>query len=154
MKNALIVLHQKRSKPGAMANQLLSRGFKLDIRIPSLGDKLPSSMSNHDLAVIFGGPMSINDHNLNYIKYEIEWIDIALSSNKPFLGICLGAQMLAKQLGGKIHFNSDKSSEIGFFDIFPKNGGKDLFKEQTIFFQWHNEGFTLPNSCEILATGH
>ena len=62
--------------------------------------------------------------------------------------------MLAQHLGGKISCSPDESSEIGFFDIIPKNDGKDIFKDQTIFFQWHNEGFTLPNSCELLATGH
>ena len=63
-----------------------------------------------------------------YIQYFI-----ALSSKKPFLGICLGAQMLAQHLGGKISCSPDESSEIGFFDIVPKNGGKDIFKNQTIF---------------------
>ena len=48
MKNALLILHQKRSRPGAIGNKLLSRGFKLDILRPSLGDKLPSSMNNYD----------------------------------------------------------------------------------------------------------
>ena len=154
MKKALLILHQKRSRSADIGNKLLARGFKLDIRKPALGDKLPSSMNNHDLAIIFGGPISINDNSLDFIKYEIDWIGNALSSQKPFLGICLGAQMLAKYLGGKVNYYSDKSSEIGFFDIFPINEGKDIFKDQTIFFQWHNECFTLPKSCKILAQGH
>ena len=135
MKNALLVLHQKRSRPGAIGNALLSRGFKLDIRTPALGDKLPTSMNNHDLAVIFGGPMSINDLNLNYIKYEIDWINIALSSNKPFLGICLGAQMLAQHLGGKIYSSPDQFIRDWFFSILClKMEVKKYLKNKLFFF--------------------
>ena len=64
-KKALLILHQKRSRPGAIGDKLKYRGFTLDIRRPSLGENLPSSMNNHDLAVIFGGPMSVNDKSLD-----------------------------------------------------------------------------------------
>ena len=72
-------------------------------------------MKDHDVAVIFGGPMSANDTNLDFIKYEIEWINVALESKKPFLGICLGAQMLIKNLGGIVEHNNEKSSANWFF---------------------------------------
>ena len=86
-------------------------------------------------------------------KYEIDWINIALSSHKPFLGICLGAQMLSKYLGGEVTPSLDNSAEVGFFNIIPKNSGREIFKNHNIFFHWHNEGFTLPHSCELLAKG-
>ena len=114
-KNALLILHQARSKPGDLGVKLFNRGYSLDIRRPSLGEKLPETMEDHDVAIIFGGPMSANDSNLDFIKYEIEWINVVLKSNKPFLGICLGAQMLIKNLGGIVKQNNEKSSEIGFF---------------------------------------
>jgi len=152
-KNALLIVHQKRSDPGDVGKKLINRGYNLDIKRPALGEKLPDTMNNHDLAIIFGGPMSINGNNHNFIKYEIDWINIALKSGKPFLGICLGAQMLAKNLGGIISNCSDNTYEIGFYDIFPTKYGSKMFKKQKKFFQWHNEGFTLPKDCIILAEG-
>ena len=153
-KKALLIVHQRRSEPGEIGKKLIERGFKLDIKRPPIGDKLPESMDDYDLSIIFGGPMSINDLNHKFIKYEIDWINIALQSGKPFLGICLGAQMLAKNLGGLVKRCNDKSCEIGFFDINPTKDGQVLFKEQKTFFQWHNEGFTVPKECTILAEGN
>ena len=153
VKNALLILHQARSRPGELGTKLFKRGYSLDIRRPALGEKLPETMNDHDLAIIFGGPMSVNDLNLDFIKYEIEWINVVLKSKKPFLGICLGAQMLIKNLGGIVKHNNEKSSKIGFFDIEPTPAGIDLFNDQKTFFYWHNEGFTLPSCCKLLAEG-
>ena len=152
-KKALLIVHQKRSSVGDVGMKLKQRNYTLDIRRPALGDELPSNMNEHDLAVIYGGPMSCND-NANYIKYEIEWINEALKLNKPFLGICLGAQMLAKNLGAKVTPAYDKSCEIGFFDIHPNDTGAKIFKNQKTFFQWHSEGFDLPNGSKLLAKGN
>ena len=153
LKKALLIVHQKKSDPGLIGQKLINRGYKLDIRRPVLGEKLPNSMEGHDLAVIFGGPMSINDVNLKFIKQEIDWINIVLKSNKPFLGVCLGAQMLVKNLGGEVKKNNDNEYEIGFFDIIPTEEGSKIFEKQKTFFQWHNEGFKAPNDCCILAKG-
>ena len=152
-KRALLIVHQKRSDPGEIGKKLIERGYTLDIKRPSLGEKLPENMDEHDLAVIFGGPMSINDSNYEFVKYEIDWINLVLKSEKPFLGICLGAQMLAKNLGGAVKNCMDNSYEIGFFDLIPTSEGLEMFKKQKTFFQWHNEGFTVPNECTILAEG-
>ena len=107
-KKALMIVHQPRSSTGDVGIKLRERGYELDVRRPVIGEKLPHSMNDHDLAVIYGGPPSAND-NLDYIKLEIDWITVALKSNKPFLGICLGAQMLAKNLGGTVQRAKDQS---------------------------------------------
>ena len=100
----LIVLHQEHSTPGRIGNILRERGYPLDIRRPRFGDPLPETMDAHAGAVIFGGPMSANDDE-DFIRYETEWIGVPLKQNKPYLGICLGAQMLARLLGGKVEFH-------------------------------------------------
>ena len=51
--------------------------------------------------IIFGGPMSANDQD-DFIRRETDWTAVPLRENKPYLGICLGAQMFARQLGGKV----------------------------------------------------
>ena len=72
-KNALLILHQKRSKTGDLGIKLIKRGYSLDIRRPSIGDKLPETMDNHDLAIIFGGSMSVNNLNMNYWIIKNSW---------------------------------------------------------------------------------
>lgn len=151
-KTALIVVHQKRSSTGDVGLKLRNRGYKLDIRRPVLGEKLPNTMDEHDMAVIYGGPPSAND-DTDYIKYEINWISNVLRDDKPFLGICLGAQMLAKNLGGEIKRSDDRSIEVGFYDLKPTGCGHQIFKHQKTFFQWHREGFHTPTDCEVLAEG-
>ena len=76
-KVALMVVHQKRSSTGDVGLKLRERGYKLDIRRPVFGEKLPSTMKDYDLAVIYGGPPSANDET-DYIKYEIDWISNVL----------------------------------------------------------------------------
>ena len=52
-KTALIILHQKRSSIGGVGLKLKQRGYKIDVRKPTLGDKLPKNMDNHDIAIIY-----------------------------------------------------------------------------------------------------
>src|SRR4029079_2237282 len=92
----LIVLHQESSTPGRVGNALRALGYRLDIRRPRFGDPLPETLEQHAGAVYSGGPMSANDAD-DYIRREIAWLEIPLREQRPFLGICLGAQMLAIQ---------------------------------------------------------
>src|SRR5262245_66052860 len=94
----LFILHQEHSTPGRVAQALKSRGFTFDIRRPRFGDPLPETLEQHTGAVIFGGPMSANDEE-EFVRREIEWLKVPLKEEKPFLGICLGAQILARHLG-------------------------------------------------------
>src|SRR5215467_7724729 len=97
----LIVLHQEQSTSGRIGHYFKAHGVSQDIRRPRYGDPLPETLSAHSGVVILGGPMSVNDPD-DYIRTEIEWIKVPLMENKPFLGICLGAQMLARHLGAKV----------------------------------------------------
>src|SRR5579863_9645731 len=96
----LVILHQETSTPGRIGNALRALGYPLDIRRPRFGDALPTTLEQHAGAVIFGGPMSANDTD-EFIRREIDWIAVPLLERRPFLGICLGAQMLARQLGAR-----------------------------------------------------
>jgi GMP synthase (glutamine-hydrolysing) len=148
----LIVLHQERSSPGRVGQFLQDMGYALDIRRPPLGDELPQTMADHAGAVIFGGPMSANDPD-GFIKREIDWISVPLKENKPFYGICLGAQMLSKQLGGKVCCNEREFAEIGYYPLKPTDHGAALMDWPSMIYQWHREGFSLPSGATLLATG-
>ena len=152
MKTALFILHQQTSEAGDIANKLKIRGFNFEIRRPSLGDSLPTNLNNYSAIVVFGGPMSANDNN-EFMKKEIDWIGQVLQSEVPFLGICLGAQILVKYLGCKVEKNPNELSEIGFYKIQPTENGIKMFQSQDVFYQFHTEGFELPSGCELLAKG-
>ena len=152
MKTALFILHQQTSEAGDIANKLKIRGFNFEISRPSLGDSLPTNLNNYSAIVVFGGPMSANDNN-EFMKKEIDWIGQVLQSEVPFLGICLGAQILVKYLGCKVEKNPNEISEIGFYKIQPTENGIKMFQSQDVFYQFHTEGFELPSGCELLAKG-
>ena len=148
----LIILHQESSIPGRVGTMLEQRGFRLDIRRPRFGDALPSTMDEHAGAVIFGGPMSSNDPDA-FIKREIDWISVPLRDNKPFLGICLGAQMMTKQLGGEVTSHPQEKVEIGYYPLSPTEAGQAMLDWPKKVYQWHGEGFSLPKGAELLARG-
>jgi len=150
----LIVVHQDNSTPARIGRLLRTMGYDLDIRWPRFGDTLPASMSEHAGAVIFGGPMSANDPD-DFIKQEIDWIGVPLRENRPVLGICLGAQMMARHLGERVYIHDERHAEIGYYPIAPTLAGHNLCEAPfpPCVYQWHKEGFDLPRGADMLATG-
>lgn len=150
-RDVLIVLHQETSSPGRVGQLLRARGFGLDIRRPVLGHPLPQTLDDHAGAVIFGGPMSANDED-EHIRREIDWLDVPLRQNKPYLGICLGAQMLARHLGAPVAGHPEGLTEIGWYPIEPTEAGHRLMEWPRMVYQFHREGFELPPGARLLAT--
>jgi GMP synthase (glutamine-hydrolysing) len=153
----LIVLHQEHSTPGRVGRLLRERGYPLDIRRPRFGDPLPDTLARHAGAIIFGGPMSANDPD-DFIRAETDWIQVPLKEHKPFLGLCLGAQMLARHLGAKVWPHPDGRAEIGYYPLLPTPAGAALGEEWGVpwpshVYHWHREGFDCPAGAETLATG-
>ncbi|OQP86985.1 GMP synthase [Rhizobium rhizosphaerae] len=148
----LAVLHQERSSAGRVGQILAERGFALDIRRPALGDPLPQTLAGHSGAIVFGGPMSANDPD-PFIRAEIDFIGVALKENAPFLGICLGAQMLVRQLGGLVAPHPDGLTEIGWYPLEATERGRQILPAwPAMVYHFHREGFALPEGAERLAT--
>jgi GMP synthase (glutamine-hydrolysing) len=150
LKPVLLILHQPHSTPGHIGQWFAARGFPLDIRRPRFDDPLPSTLRGHVGAVIFGGPMSANDPD-DYVKREIDLVGLALAEEAPFLGVCLGAQMMARQLGCRVAEHPEKFVEIGYHALEPTADGARLGAWPRRFYQWHREGFDLPASARLLA---
>jgi GMP synthase (glutamine-hydrolysing) len=147
----LVVLHQELSSPGRVGQMLIENGFDLDIRRPPLGDPLPDTLAEHAGAVVFGGPMSANDKD-EFIKRETDWLSVPLVEKRPFLGICLGAQMLVNHLGGTVDSHHEGLVEIGWYPIRATEEGKALMHWPEMVYQFHREGFSLPSGTTLLAT--
>jgi len=149
----LLILHQELSTPGRVGHHLLSRGYTLDICRPALGDALPETLENHGGVIVFGGPMSANDET-EFIRRETDWLAVPLREKKPFLGICLGAQMLARHLGAPVATHPQGMTEIGYYPIRATQAGRDLLPDwPDHVYQWHREGFALPHGADLLAKG-
>lgn len=149
----LIVLHQELSTPGRVGHHLQARGIPMDIRRPRFGDPLPDTLAMHSGAIVFGGPMSVNDPDA-FVRDEIEWIKVPLAENKPYLGICLGAQMLARHLGATVGVHPEGKAEVGYYPIHVTPAGRAVIETwPQVVYQWHREGFDLPAGAELLAAG-
>lgn len=151
-RKVLAIVHQRRSNPGYVGSWLRGHGYALDTRRPRFGDPLPESLEDYDGVIIFGGPMSANDEH-DYIHAEIDLIGRTLKAEKPFLGICLGAQMLARHLGGRVFSHARGHVEIGYYPIRPLQPGRRFPHWPSHVYQWHREGFETPRDAVRLAEG-
>lgn len=153
MNKILVVVHQETSDPGLVGQLLQASGYGLDLCCPAIGHLLPSSIEQYAGIIVLGGPMSANDEDLPFIRAELGWIPTVLSAGKPFLGICLGAQLLARVLGSKVVAHSKGRREIGYTAIYPTLYTHNPFAKLTHVYQWHQEGFELPRDAVLLAKG-
>jgi len=110
--------------------------------------QLPS-LDSIDMLVVMGGPMNIYEETeYPYLVEEKKFIKGAIESGKSVLGICLGAQLIADVLGGKVIKNDVK--EIGWIPVTSYN--MHFFPSQFVPLHWHGDTFTLPEECEVIAS--
>ncbi len=148
----LIIVHQAHSNPGHVGQWFRRNGYPIDLCRHYDGQPLPKTLSGHCGAVIFGGPQSAND-NIDFIRKEVDWIGVPLKEQKPFLGICLGAQMLAHHLGARVDHCQNGCVEIGYHEVRPTEvGARHIGLLPEKMYQWHREGFEVPRDGELLVT--
>ena len=148
----IAVFHSRDPDPGKVADGLAARGFELDGRRPCYGDPLPEDLSGYAAAIVFGGPQSANDDHDPGIRAELDWLEGAvLPSGKPVLGICLGAQQIARVLGARVGPHPDGQVEIGYYEVRPTGKCPRFLTAPTMFYQWHQETFEIPRDAVHLA---
>jgi len=137
-----------------IAQYLDANGFEQTHVNPAHDVPMPPNPDEFDALLIYGGIQSANDGPAkSYITDELNWLANWLADERPTLGICLGAQLIAKSLGASVAPHPDGIREVGFHKITPAAGAEDFLPEAAYFYQWHGEGFSLPNGCELLAEG-
>jgi GMP synthase (glutamine-hydrolysing) len=113
------------------------------------------SLSNFDWLIIMGGPMNIYEEDkYPWLVNEKDFVRQSIEAGKTFIGICLGAQLIADALGARVYPNSDK--EIGWFPVELTPGGtaSPLFgclPHQFKAFHWHGDTFDIPHGAVHLA---
>ena len=109
-----------------------------------------------DLLIILGGPISVNDKTMfPFIEAEIALLKKRLAADRPTLGLCLGAQLIASALGAEIYPGKEK--EIGWYPLRLTEAGKHsalryLSAEHCSMLHWHGETFDLPDNALLLAS--
>jgi GMP synthase (glutamine-hydrolysing) len=152
--HVLVFRHVAHEHLGTIAAALERCGIQpLYVDLPQNPDA-PLAVASAAGLIIMGGPMSVND-DVPYMRQELRYVTQAVSYGKPVLGVCLGAQMIAKALGAPVYRNREK--EIGWFPVdFTELAAADaLFAgvgRREMVFQWHGETFDLPPGAELLAT--
>ena len=151
-RRVLTIVHQKDSTWGKVGEFLLERGFELDRCCPCVGGELPASLDGYSACVVFGGPQSANDDHDPGIRGELDWLErTALPAGIPVLGICLGAQQIARVLGASVGPHPDGQVEIGYAEVHPTQHGEAFLAGSTTFYQWHSETFGIPSDAVHLA---
>lgn len=153
-KRALIVLHRHHSVSGRVGTMLKQRGYELDYACMAADGRLPRDMSGHDCAVIYGGPMSVNEaDDYPFLHEELDWLPEAVNSGKPVLGLCLGAQLMAKAHGANVAPRPDRRVEVGYYSVTPTStkAGASWFPEPMHVYQFHGDGMEVPPGAVKLA---
>jgi len=143
----LILQHLDIEPPALIADVLEKAGHSLTTVHLDHNEALPG-ISSFDGVIIMGGPQSAND-NTDYIQAELVWLRAVIPTGMPMLGICLGAQLMAKAAGANIV--PAPVRELGWFAVYHTDHTAEdpLFckmEDGLAVFQWHGETFTLADS--------
>jgi GMP synthase-like glutamine amidotransferase len=153
--NVIVLQHIKIEDPGYLKDLMLDDGVKITTIELDEGEKIPEDLSKFDAMFCMGGPMD------TFMEEEYPWLieekkkikEFVVDLKKPYLGFCLGCQLLGEVVGGKVV--KSKPAEIGIMDInFSKEKNKDIlfssFPENIKSLQWHSyEVIALENNQDI-----
>jgi len=152
-RSCAVIQHVAFEGLGGFAGPLEAAGYQ--VTVINAADGVPDVMGGEDLVIILGGPISANDdHAYPFLRDELRLIDRRLNRNQPVMGICLGAQLIARTAGARVYPQPTK--EIGFAPITLSRHGKtsclSAFEQDPVAFHWHGETFDLPNGASRLAS--
>lgn len=153
----LVLQHSAIEGPGTLGEHLILKGFQLKTVRLFDGEKLPSNLDGAEAVVCLGGPMNVYEEDqYSYLKDEIQLIGDVVTKEIPFIGICLGSQLLARAGGAEVVKSPGK--EIGFSEVLlTKDGQRDPLFNGVLpgveVYQWHEDMWCLPEGALLLATG-
>lgn len=162
MSKAIILQHVEFEGPGRLVPGLRDSGIPIEVRHLYRGDEVPREPGEMSLLVVMGGPMGvgdIGDGRFPYLEHEVALLKQMIAADRPVLGICLGAQLIAHAADAKVYPNTRPAPvkddppipapEIGWGPvIYPFPGGTEpvMFgmHDGARMFHWHFDTFDLP----------
>lgn len=146
-----ILQHVYFEGPGSIGPWLDERGAEVSWTRFHEGESLPA-LDGIDWVIVLGGPMSVHDEeNHPWLADEKRFIARAIETDRTVLGICLGAQLIARALGAPV--KPAPTREIGWFPVFSEEVDDALLScpREAEAFHWHGETFELPDGAVLLA---
>jgi GMP synthase (glutamine-hydrolysing) len=154
MKTLLAVRHVHFEHLGALEPLLVSAGYT--VRYVEAPTARFSELPPADLLVLLGGPISVNDErDYPFLQEELAFVAARLRAREPVLGLCLGAQLMARSLGGRVYPLGHR--EIGWAPLTATAAGgrhalRHLLDPELPVLHFHGETFDLPAGAELLAS--
>lgn len=142
---ALVVQHEEPTPPGRLATWLRAEGWGVEVLRIDIEDALPDP-ADFGFVASLGSEFPAYDDSVPFNARERQLLERALRAGTPVLGICFGAQLLARVLGGRV-FRAPKS-EIGWLPVRPL-GPSEVGSGP--WFQWHFDTFSVPEGATLLA---
>ncbi len=152
-RNALVVRHVPFEDLGILAPLLQDRGYAVQYLEAGVDAIDPDALAAADLAVILGGPIGVYETGrYPFLQDELRAIGQRLRQDRPTLGICLGAQLMAAALGAEVAPTG--RAEIGYAPLTLTADGLDtpLREIQSVpVLHWHGDQFAIPSGARRLA---
>ncbi|HET6718855.1 MAG TPA: glutamine amidotransferase [Rhodocyclaceae bacterium] len=155
MKTAIAIRHVDFEDLGSFAEVLAARGIKLRYVDAAVDDLSPATLAA-DLLVVLGGPIGAYEENLYpFLSAELRLLESRLAAGLPTLGICLGAQLMARALGARVY--PGPAREIGWHPLTLSKAGRasplaHLAGDLSSMLHWHGDTFDLPDGARLLAS--
>ena len=162
----LVVQHVDHEGPDLIGRLAEQQGLTIRTLRPDLGDELPAPGDCPNcLALVLGGPMGVNDRNaagMNWLQKELDWLTCWHQAEKPVIGICLGAQLLAVAAGGSVeplHVGQPphplKEVGLGAIHWLMSPDAEPLLVNlgtSTTVLHWHGDRIRLPDNATLLGS--
>ena len=161
----LVVQHLAREGPGLLAEAATARGLSVRILRPYAGEPLPAALAAHQLLAVMGGPMGVADIGnpaFPWLEPLVALLRSALAKERPLLGFCLGAQLLAHAAGGSatpllLGDPPQPLPEVGFGAItFSRTAAQEPVLQDLpaslLVLHWHGDRISLPPAATLLAS--
>lgn len=152
----LVIMHVESEGPGLFGGLLQAAGAEVRTARLHLGDALPA-VGEIDAALSMGGPMNVYEEALYpFLRDETRFLQEAAARDLPVLGICLGAQMIAKAAGAAVTKNPVQELGWSTVSLTAEGLADPLFSGLPAVlpvFQWHGDTFAVPEGGALLATG-
>lgn len=152
MRTALVIRHVPFEDLGAFGPVLARAGFA--VRYAEAGERFGDDR-HEDLLIVLGGPIDAGDDaHYPFLAEEHALVERRLKRGQPTMGICLGAQIMARVLGARVFRGSAK--EIGIAPLRLTAEGRRSclapFASDPLTLHWHGDTFDLPRGAELLAS--
>ena len=152
-KSCLAVRHVAFEDLGVLGPLVSARGYEIRYHDAGIDPFAADTLVAPDLVIVLGGPIGVYETDAYpFITGEIAAVAARLAANKPMLGICLGAQMMASALGARVAPGPAK--EIGWAPLrLSENGQRSVLAPlgTSPVLHWHGDNCELPSGCRCLA---